>query len=176
MLTLTFKLLTGETIVEHISPDTTMRELMLAVADKFPPGSCDSNSFFWSFIKGGKWINTFANRHKPVSDKFKDGDVISCSMWILGGPSHYAHFKNNLLENQIDHEKECAVCFEELHFYGDDSTIGTKGSMRYSVSLNCAHLFHAKCISGLHNCPICKAGIAEDTVCAIRRYSSRNES
>lgn len=93
---LKFLCLRGEEIELPLEQDTSFRQFMIAHGDRFPQTSSDGNSFFWSFIVDGKWLNTFENRHRLMTDYLKDGDTVHCSLWILGGPNHYAAFKNNL--------------------------------------------------------------------------------
>jgi len=124
----------------------TIRDYMIQNSSKFPQPAKDGNSFFWSFIdtKNHTWINTYNNRNKLMTDYFKDGDRILCSLWVLGSPQHGLYFSNNLVNDQAVHETECAICFEILY-----------SSTNYAKVLECRHCYHACCITDLNKCPTC---------------------
>jgi|SRR5579871_4773147 len=162
---LTFKTLIGKEIQLPLE-DVTLREYMISVANAFPQPARNKDSFYWSFIKDGKWKNTYDNRNKLMTDYFKDGDIVHCGLWVLGSPVHTICFINNLVNDEMVHEKECAICMDEL-----------LSNTNFAKVLECRHCYHAICIKDLNSCPTCSHAFDEATKHHIHylvRCSSKN--
>ncbi len=155
---LTFKSFSGEQFQLPFEESITLRQFMIKHAASFPQTSRDENSFFWSFIKEGKHVNTFNNRNNLLSEFFKVGDTIYINLWIFGGPTCHSLFKNNLTGNDMVRDfTQCSICLEPLN---DKDHI-------YSSVLSCSHCFHALCLEKQTECPLCRKTIVSSELRSI---------
>lgn len=122
------------------------------------PDSIHGNDFIWGFIKAGKPINTFNNRHKPIRDFVSEGDTLFATLWMLGGNRN---FKNNLLATHEERETMCSICLDEF-----------ASNAVYDTILDCNHKFHYRCLAKIREplCPCCRKEIRQDVLYIVRKY------